>query len=127
MQKPCLAAGTELQLQTQILCEQCQMCILQGIIFGYLNGQTQVEPESCVKYRVQKAVQDVGVRVHLCVYRGRLMRNGTLVLHAVSHCSAVLYASLGGDVGPGQQRAQQGLGLSVQPLRDGAGAQAGQG
>lgn len=48
-------------------------------------------------------------------------------LHVGSHCSAVLYAGLGGDVGPGQQRAQQGLGLSVQSLRDGAGAQAGQG
>lgn len=48
-------------------------------------------------------------------------------LSSMSHCSAVLYAGLGGDVGPGQQRAQQGLGLSVQPLRDGAGAQAGQG
>lgn len=47
--------------------------------------------------------------------------------HAVSHCSAVLDAGLGGDIGPGEQRAQQGLGLSVQPLRDGAGAQAGQG
>lgn len=47
--------------------------------------------------------------------------------HVGSHCSAVLYAGLGGDVGPGQQRAQQGLGLSVQSLRDGAGAQAGQG
>lgn len=45
----------------------------------------------------------------------------------MSHCSAVLYASLGGDVGPGQQRAQQGLSLSVQSLWDGAGAQAGQG
>lgn len=45
----------------------------------------------------------------------------------VSHCSAVLYAGLGGNVGPGQQRAQQRLGLSIQPLRDGAGAQAGQG
>lgn len=44
-----------------------------------------------------------------------------------SHCSAVLYARLGGDVGPGQQRAQQGLGMSVQPLGDGAGAQAGYG
>lgn len=107
---------------------------------------------------MQRAVQDVGVRVHLCVLRGRLMRNGTLVLlkkikkerqsvyrcgyteevacrsfegdsthRAVSHCSAVLYASLGGDVGPGQQGAQQGLGLPVQPLWDGAGAQAGQG
>lgn len=43
-----------------------------------------------------------------------------------SHCSAVLNAGLGGDVGPGQQRAQQRLGLPVQPLRDGAGAQAGQ-
>lgn len=45
----------------------------------------------------------------------------------MSHCPAVLDASLGGDVGPGQQRAQQGLGVSVQPLGDGAGAEAGQG
>lgn len=67
----------------------------------------------------------MSVRVHLGVYRGRL--TGTSVLHAVSHCSAVLDAGLGGNVGPGEQRAQQGLGLSVQPLRDGAGAQAGQG
>lgn len=104
------------------------------------------------------------MRVHLAVYRGRLMENGSSAPgkkkekergknqtstdrqkksgyklqtyapiitppthHVVSHCSAVLYAGLGGDVGPGQQRAQQGLGLSVQPLRDGAGAQAGQG
>lgn len=44
-----------------------------------------------------------------------------------SHCPAVLDAGLGGDVGPGQQRAQQGLGVSVQPLGDGAGAEAGQG
>ena len=51
----------------------------------------------------------------------------TLTHHVASHCSAVLYACLGGDVGPGKQRPQQGLGLSVQPLRDGAGAQAGKG
>lgn len=45
----------------------------------------------------------------------------------MSHGSAVLYAGFGGDVGPGEQRAQQRLGLAVQPLWDGAGAQAGQG
>lgn len=44
-----------------------------------------------------------------------------------SHGSAVLYAGFRGDVGPGEQGAQQGLGLAVQPLGDGAGAQAGQG
>lgn len=46
-------------------------------------------------------------------------------LWVASHCSAVLYARLRRNVGPGQQRAQQGLGLTVQPLREGAGAQAG--
>lgn len=46
---------------------------------------------------------------------------------SVSHSSAVLYARLRGNVGPGQQGAQQGLGLAVQPLREGAGAQAGYG
>lgn len=71
--------------------------------------------------------ENVSVRVHLGVHRGRLMKIRTAALHVASHCSAVLYAGLGGDVGPGEQRAQQGLGLSVQPLRDGAGAQAGQG
>lgn len=70
-------------------------------------------------------IENVSVCVR--VHRGRPMRDGTRVLHDVSHCSAVLYAGLGGDVGPGQQGAQQGLGLPVQPLRDGAGAQAGQG
>lgn len=45
---------------------------------------------------------------------------------AASHGSAVLYAGLGGDVGPGEQRAQQGLGLAVQPLGERTGAQAGQ-
>lgn len=44
-----------------------------------------------------------------------------------SHCPAVLDAGLGGDVGPGQQRAQQRLGVAVQPLGDGAGTEAGQG
>lgn len=44
----------------------------------------------------------------------------------MSHCSAVLYACFGGEVGPGQQRAQQGLGLTIQPLWDGAGAEAGE-
>ena len=44
-----------------------------------------------------------------------------------SHGAAVLDARLGGQVGPGQQRAKQGLGLAVQPLGEGAGAQAGQG
>ena len=43
-----------------------------------------------------------------------------------SHGSGVLDAGLGGDVGPGQQRAQQSLGVPEEPLRDGAGAQAGQ-
>lgn len=45
---------------------------------------------------------------------------------AASHCPAVLDAGLGGDVGPGQQRAQQRLGVTVQPLGDGAGTEAGQ-
>lgn len=71
--------------------------------------------------------ENVSVRVHPGVYRGRLTKIRTAGLRAASHCSAVLYAGLGGDVGPGEQRAQQGLGLPVQPLRDGAGAQAGQG
>lgn len=44
-----------------------------------------------------------------------------------SHCPAVLDAGLGGDVGPGQQRAQQRLGVTVQPLGDGTGTEAGQG
>lgn len=46
-------------------------------------------------------------------------------IRVTSHCSAVLYARFRCNVGPGQQRAQQGLGLTVQPLREGAGAQAG--
>lgn len=71
-------------------------------------------------------VEKVSVRVHLRAHGwgGRLVKTPSGV---VSHCPAVLDASLGGDVGPGQQRAQQGLGVSVQPLGDGAGAEAGQG
>lgn len=53
------------------------------------------------------------------------MGQETLV-SAVSHCSAVLYACFRGEVGPGEQGAQQRLGLSVQPLWEGAGAEAGQ-
>lgn len=60
-----------------------------------------------------------------CV-QGKTEENRLHSLSPRSHCSAVLNAGLGGDVGPGQQRAQQRLGLPVQPLRDGAGAQAGQ-
>lgn len=71
-------------------------------------------------------VEKVSVRVHLRAHGwgGRLVKTPSGV---VSHCPAVLDASLGGDVGPGQQRAQQGLCVSVQPLGDGAGAEAGQG
>lgn len=58
---------------------------------------------------------------------GEDWRDSEWLRAALSHCSAVLYAGLGGDVGPGEQGAQQRLGLAVEPLRDGAGAQAGQG
>lgn len=57
----------------------------------------------------------------------KVIQNKTHNHLLMSHCSAVLYAGLGGDVGPRQQGTQQRLGLSVQPLWDGAGAQAGQG
>lgn len=128
-------------------------------LFEHVNGQTQLEPESCVKHRVWKAMRDGECEcacTSQCV-RGKtdekhLKKENEKIRHplmdrkkswiwlqenapvtappthrVVSHCSAVLYAGLGGDVGPGQQRAQQGLGLSVQPLGDGAGAQAGYG
>lgn len=43
-----------------------------------------------------------------------------------SHRPAVLDAALGGNAGPGQEAAEQALGLPVYPLGDGARAQAGQ-
>lgn len=45
---------------------------------------------------------------------------------AQSHGPAVLDATLGRDARPGQEAAEEALGLSVDPLGDGAGAQAGQ-
>lgn len=62
----------------------------------------------------------------VCV-QGKTSRETEDLFRALSHCSAVLYACLRGNVRPGQQRAQQRLSLSIQPLRDGAGAQAGKG
>lgn len=41
----------------------------------------------------------------------------------VSHGPAVLDAALGGDAGPWQEAAEQTVGLAVDPVRDGAGAQ----
>lgn len=42
-----------------------------------------------------------------------------------SHGAAVLDATLGGDTGPWQETAEQAVGLAVDPVRDGAGAQVG--
>lgn len=93
-----------------------------------VSGAPPAEPESsvCARRGGESRYEDASVRVHLGVYRGGRLRRVT-ALRAASHCSAVLDAGLGGDVGPGEQGAEEGLRLAVQPLRDGAGAQAGQG
>lgn len=45
---------------------------------------------------------------------------------SLSHCPAVLDAALGRNARPGQEAAEEALGLSVNPLGNGARAQAGQ-
>lgn len=45
---------------------------------------------------------------------------------SLSHCPAVLDAALGRNARPGQEAAEEALGLSVYPLGNGARAQAGQ-
>lgn len=40
-----------------------------------------------------------------------------------SHGPAILEATLGGDAGPRQEAAEQAVGLAVEPVRDGAGAE----
>lgn len=42
------------------------------------------------------------------------------------HGTAVLNATFGGDAGPWQKAAEQAVGLAVDPVWDGAGAQVGQ-
>lgn len=41
------------------------------------------------------------------------------------HGTAVLYATFGGNAGPWQKAAEQAVGLAVDPVWDGAGAQVG--
>lgn len=67
-----LAVSTELQLQTQDLVNSAKH-VTSGVFFIYIlyyyyvNGQTQVEPESCVTHRVWNLIKNVSLCTSWCV------------------------------------------------------------
>lgn len=89
--------------------------VAPGLQLGQADGPGERPPAPMKRTEVRRP----GRRV----LRGAEGWGLTEAAQPASHGPAILDATLGGDAGPWQEAAEQAVGLAVDPVRDGAGAQ----